>query len=335
MSPNQTETQMTSRQRFQDTMGYRSPDRVPLFEEGIRKEVIAAWRTQGLSRDMDLSQRFDYDGRMEIQVDLEPRPALEKLPATKGELNAFRKRLDPSDPGRLPKKWEQWVASCQAGDHTIMLNVHRGFFLTMGVHNGSRFMEVMNLIIDHPQRVRDIMMIQGEFSAGITERVLGEIDADAAIFSEPIGGNDKPLISPKMYEDFVLRSYEPTLDVLKRHGVKIIIFRTYANARVMIPSILKWGFNCMWACEASLKAMDYRHIRRDFGKDLRLIGGIDLDILRQSKEAIKRAIEEKVSLLLVDGGYVPLADGRVREDVPFENYVYYRQLLEEIAAAES
>jgi hypothetical protein len=30
---------------------------------------------------------------------------------------------------------------------------------------------------------------------------------------------------------------------------------------------------------------------------------------------------------VADGGYVPLADGRIRVDVPFENYAYYRQLL--------
>jgi len=43
-----------------------------------------------------------------------------------------------------------------------------------------------------------------------------------------------------------------------------------------------------------------------------------------------REIEEKVPPLLEDGGYIPLADGRVREDVPFENYVCYRQLLERL-----
>jgi hypothetical protein len=58
--------------------------------------------------------------------------------------------------------------------------------------------------------------------------------------------------------------------------------------------------------------------------------GIDLDALRHSKDAIRREIEEKVPPLIADGGYVPLADGRVREDVPYENYVYYRQLLAEI-----
>jgi hypothetical protein len=36
--------------------------------------------------------------------------------------------------------------------------------------------------------------------------------------------------------------------------------------------------------------------------------------------AIRRELEEKPLPLLVEGGYVPLADGRVRKDVPFENY---------------
>jgi uroporphyrinogen decarboxylase len=136
------------------------------------------------------------------------------------------------------------------------------------------------------------------------------------------------LISPRMYEEFVLKSYEPLLAVMRHFGVETIILRTYANARVLIPSILKWGFNCLWACEVNVEAMDYRDLRREFGRNLRLIGGIDLDALRRGKEAIRREIEEKVPLLLADGGYVPVADGRIREDVSFENYAHYRRLLE-------
>jgi len=86
---------------------------------------------------------------------------------------------------------------------------------------------------------------------------------------------------------------------------------TYANARVLVPTILKWGFNCLWACEVNVEAMDYRSLRKEFGRDLRLIGGIDLDALRKDKEAIRREIEEKVPPLIADGGFIPLADGRV------------------------
>ena len=41
-------------------------------------------------------------------------------------------------------------------------------------------------------------------------------------------------------------------------------------------------------------------------------------------------IEEKVPPLAGSGGYVPLADGRVRPDVPYENYLYYPRLLAEV-----
>jgi uroporphyrinogen decarboxylase len=211
-----------------------------------------------------------------------------------------------------------------------MLRIHRGFFLSMGVYDWRRFSELMDLLLDDPEVVREAMAIQGKFAAGLAERVLKDVAVDAVLFSEPIGGNYGPLISPQMYEDMVLRSYEPVLNVLNKYGVETIVFVTYANARVLVPSILKWRFNCLWACEVNAEAMDYRDLRREFGRDLRLIGGIDLDTLRRSKEAIRREVEEKVPPLVADGGYVPLADGRVRSDVPYENYVYYRKLLQKV-----
>lgn len=330
MIPSKTTNEMSTRQRFRETMGYGNPDRVPYFEEGIRKEVIKVWRKHGLPKDADLSQMFPSDLRERMEVDLDPRPDLKRWPTTMEKVDKFQKHLNPYDKKRLPKKWSKQMGVWKERDHLLMLYVHRGFFLTMGVRGWRRFREVMYLIMDNPDLVRRMMAIQGEFSAGLTERILKEVEIDAAVFSEPIGGNEGPLISPKMYEEFVLKSYEPVLGVLKRYGVETIIFQTYANARILIPSILRWGFNCLWACEVYIEAMDYLSIRKEFGRDLRLIGGIDLDALRQGKEAIKREIETNVPPLIEDGGYVPLADGRVREDVPFENYVYYRELLQKI-----
>jgi uroporphyrinogen decarboxylase len=211
-----------------------------------------------------------------------------------------------------------------------MLRIHRGFFLTMGVYEWRRFAELMDLIIDDPEFVREAMAIQGEFAARLAERVLKDVEIDAVLFSEPIGGNYGPLISPQMYEDMVLKNYEPVFAVLSKYGVDIIVLVTYANARALVPSMLKWGFNCLWACEVNIEEMDYRNIRQEFGRELRLIGGIDLDALRRDKDTIRREIEEKVPPLVADGGYVPLADGRIRADVPFENYVYYRRLLERV-----
>lgn len=321
---------MNSRERFLEVMRYGKPDRVPYFEEGIRKEVLKVWRTQGLSRGARLSVMFPSDRKEDLELDVDPHPPIERWPAACSELEVLRRSLNPGDNARLPADMGAHVRAGKDRDYVLMLRVHRGFFLSMGVYDWSRFREVIYLLVDEPQVVRESMAIQGEFAARLAERVLQRVDVDAVVFSEPIGGNDRPLISPRMYDEFVLKSYEPLLALAKQYGVETVIFRTYANARVLLPAILKRGFSCLWACEVNIAAMDYRELRREFGRDLRLIGGIDLDSLRCGQEAIRREIEEKVPLLLAEGGYVPLADGRVREDVTFDNYAYYRRLLEKV-----
>ena len=321
---------MSSRESFRETMGYGRPDRVPYFEEGIREDVLKVWRTQGLAKAADFEALFPSDRRERLQVDLEPRPELIPRRDKITDLKKFRKRLDPNDKNRLPEQWSARVKAWQTRDHVLMLYVHRGFFQSMGVRNWRSFSDVMVLLVDQPEVVRKRMQIQGEFAARLADRILNEVEIDAVVFSEPIGGNDRPLISPRTYEEFVLKNYEPVLDVLHRHQVKTICLQTFANARILIPSILQWGFNCLWACEVNIETMDYRRLRREFGPNLRLIGGIDLDALRKDKEAIRQEIEEKVPPLIAEGGYIPLADGRVRADVPFENYVYYRRLLEKV-----
>lgn len=323
---------MNCSDRFRATMAYGSPDRVPYFEEGIREDVIDAWREQGLSSESELRQLFPYDQRLELEPDLDPIPAFSRWPETMADLDQLQRRLAAHDPNRLPADWNRLLENPRPNDRLLMLRVHRGFFLSFGVRDWSRFLFVMNALMREPAFVRRYMKIYGAFSARLADRILSDLSVDAAIFTEPIGGNDRPLISPAMYERFVLFSYEPVLEVLHRHGIQTIILRTYANARILVPSLLRWGFNCLWACEVNSAVMDYPGLRREFGRDLRLIGGIDLDALRHGKTAIRREIADKVAPLVADGGYVPLADGRVRADVPYAHYLYYRQLLHSLSA---
>jgi uroporphyrinogen decarboxylase len=320
---------MTSRQRFRETMHYGAPDRIPYFEEGIRKDVIRVWHQQGLSPKTNIYELFPTDHFNEVLLDVDPHPEFKVWPQSLPALDLLDNRLDPDDPSRFPKGRMQKLRFLEKNDRVQFIRVHRGFFLTVGASDWPRFTDVLSLIIENPEYIRKMMMIQGEFAARLTENVLEKTEVDAAIFSEPIGGNEGPLISPVMYEEFVLKSYQPLLNVLKKNGINTIIMRTYANTRILIPSLLKYGFNCLWACETNIEQMDYRDLRRKFGRDLRLIGGIDLDALRHDKESIRREVEEKVPHLVADGGYIPLVDGRIRQDVLFDNYVYYRRLLEE------
>jgi Uroporphyrinogen decarboxylase (URO-D) len=324
-----------SRQRFLETMCLGAPDRPPLFAEGLRDEVLDAWRKQGMSRHSSLFDLFVMDERQEIEPDLWPSPYPRKWPSSLEEVEKLKRGLNATDPKRLPENWPRMLKNLPVGKQVRMLYVHHGFFESVGVEGWERFNELMFLLKDDPVLVQHMLEIQGAFNAQMAERLLQKVSVEAAIFSEPIGGNHGPLISPRMYRDLVLPSYRPILDVLHRHEIQTIIIRTYANIRALIPAILEAGFNCLWAVEVFGEAMDYRNLRAEFGADLRLIGGIDLDMLREDKETIRRELSEKLPPLLAQGGYAPLADGRVRPDVPWENYSYYRSLLQSMVGARS
>jgi hypothetical protein len=321
---------MNSRERFINTLAYQEEDRPPLFEEGIRSSVIRAWRSQGMGKHEQLENLFTFDYREEIEPDIEPLPAPSRWPTSLDGLKKFSSRLDPNDPRRLPYDWEKKIESWKNRDYPLILRVHRGYFLTMGVHGWHRFKEAIQLLVDDPELVHTWLDIYAEFICKLIDRILNKVQVDAVLFSEPIGGNNGPLISPAMYSSFVLSSYIPIMQMLKDHQITTLIYRTYANTRALLPSVVKAGFNCLWACECNPEAMNYSVIRREFGQDLRLIGGIDSDALRINPEEIQRSIMDIVPTLLASGGYFPLADGRVRDDVPFQNYVFYRKLLETV-----
>ncbi len=57
---------------------------------------------------------------------------------------------------------------------------------------------------------------------------------------------------------------------------------------------MRYGFTCLWACEVNRAAMDYRDLRREFGVDLRLIGGIDLDALHRGRNAIREELTTRL-----------------------------------------
>lgn len=324
---------MTSRERFRETMHYGRPDRVPWFEEGLRDDVLGRWHAEGLPKDADIPAMFHMDARERMVVNIEPIPPMERPLTARADLDELRRRLDPDDPRRLPTDWSARVVAWRSRGHVLELQLHRGFFLSMGVRDWRTFEPVVCLLHDDPHLVHDILNLYSDFGARLAERVLGEVDVDCVVFSEPIGGNDGPLLSPQTYDAFVLASYRPILEAVRRRGVETIVYVSYANARALLPSVVRAGFNCLWACEVNTEAMDYLALRRQFGRDLRLIGGIDLDVLLREKAAIRREMERVVPALLAQGGYIPLADGRIRANTPFENYRYYRQLLEELTCA--
>jgi uroporphyrinogen decarboxylase len=158
-----------------------------------------------------------------------------------------------------------------------------------------------------------------QFAARLAEKILRQVDVDGAIFSEPIAGNHGPLISPEMYRRFALESYRAVFDALQARHVPAIIWRSYANPDRLLPEVMKHPFNAVWLCERPPGALTPAQVRELIGGQATLIGGIDGDVLRQDREAIRQAVAA-ARRLAAAGRFIPLADGRVRGDAPYAHF---------------
>ncbi len=102
------------------------------------------------------------------------------------------------------------------------------------------------------------------------------------------------------------------------------------NIEQLIPLWLEAGINGVWPLEVAA-GMDALRLRQRYGRDLLLVGGIDKRELARDRAAVHAEVLRQVPCLNEQGGYIATVDHSVPPDVPFDNYVYFRELLRELA----
>jgi uroporphyrinogen decarboxylase len=68
--------------------------------------------------------------------------------------------------------------------------------------------------------------------------------------------------------------------------------------------------------------MDPIKLRKKYGKNVVIIGGIDIRVLSKGKKEIDREIE-KIKVLIKDGGYLVYCDHHILPDVQYDNIKYF------------
>jgi uroporphyrinogen decarboxylase len=66
--------------------------------------------------------------------------------------------------------------------------------------------------------------------------------------------------------------------------------------------------------------------RRQYGKELRVVGGVDKLAIPKGPAAIDAELERRLPLMR-DGGFIPLPDHLIVPGTSVENYRYYFQAL--------
>jgi len=149
---------------------------------------------------------------------------------------------------------------------------------------------------------------------------------DCITIWEDMAYRDGPHLSPKLFREFMLPSYKKVTSFLRSNGIDTILVDCDGDVRPLIPLLIEGGANGIYPLEVQA-GIDAVSLRREYGKQLTLIGRIDKRAVAKGKAATQKEIESKLPYLRREGGYIPSLDHEVPPDIPYRNYIYYLDFL--------
>ena len=350
---------MNSRERLLATARYAQRDRLFHWEMGPYEETLRRWHKEGLPIDSHWEHFGGYDrfetapvnfglcpsferetieesGGCEIYRDLDgvvkkrlkdvPPPAmpqyLEYPLKGRDQWPEFRKRLNPESPARFPVHWESMKK--QLANRDFPLGIHPGSLFGW-LRNWMGVEGISLAIYDDRAFVEQAATEIADCMLGVLEKALEGLTYEYALFWEDMAYKTASLISPQHYREIFLPQYLRVTERLHLAGIDVLMLDSDGNVEELIPCWLDVGINFIYPMEVAA-GMDVVAMRKKFGKDLRIAGGMDKRVLASGRAGIKKMVEEKVPLMQ-EGGYIPGCDHAMPPDIPWQNYLYYRELL--------
>jgi uroporphyrinogen decarboxylase len=236
----------------------------------------------------------------------------------------YKWRLNPDDPARIPSEetWAAWRKVWMDPDYAVPIKASCGSLYGwirdwMGMEN------VSLVVYDDPAWFEEMVTTLADVTVAQLTRAF-ELGArfDCADFWEDMCYSSGPLLSPAHFKRFLVPQYRRITDLLRGHGTDVIWVDCDGKIDDLLPLWLDAGVNCMFPMEVGTWGADPIRFRRQYGKELLMMGGFDKHILAKSKDQITAEVH-RLAPLVEEGGYIPFCDHRVPPDVPLENYVHY------------
>jgi uroporphyrinogen decarboxylase len=183
-------------------------------------------------------------------------------------------------------------------------------------------------IYDYPEMVEDMVETACVMVEDFLDQVLGHIDFDFASGWEDICYKGGPIVSVPFFKNVVMPRYKRIHTKLKAAGIDIWYTDCDGNVRPILPYLMEGGINCLFPYEVN-SCVHPAALLAQYGKPLRIMGGVDKMALGAGRTAIKAYLESLIPLV-ERGGYIPFCDHRCPPNVNPDDYLYYLDLKEQM-----
>lgn len=234
-----------------------------------------------------------------------------------------KKRLDPTGPQRHEPNWQELrVEGWRNRRHPLIFGPN---CTTLGFYWFARELmgtEALSYAwYDQPKLAHDIMESHADFLIEAARPVLEQTTVEYICLNEDMSMKTGPLLGPRTYKEFIYSRLKRVVEFFKGHGVRYVAIDTDGNPEVLVPLLMDAGVDILWPLERAAD-QDPVRLRRQFGRSLRLWGGVDKRVLTQGPEAIDAHLQAMRSLI-EEGGFIPTVDHTVPPDVSWPNFRHY------------
>lgn len=139
---------------------------------------------------------------------------------------------------------------------------------------------------------------------------------------DDLGFKNRPFMSPAMYRALLYPAHQRLFDFAHSRGLPVVL-HCDGYVEALVPSLIEAGINCLQPLEVKA-GMDLLKLKKRFGDQIALIGGMDERILETNDcRAVEAELLRQLPQAMVGSGYVLQVDHSVSSLVDYETYKFF------------
>jgi len=237
-------------------------------------------------------------------------------------------RYDYNTKERFPENWSESVKKYGVRDYPIGMFVIGPFG---HIRNLMGDEEMMYALWDEPDFIHEIMGNWCSFYQGFLKMVCSDVIPDMIMIWEDNCYRNGPLISPDLFIEFMLPYLKKVIDTAKSLNIPGIALDTDGNCTKMLPIYIEAGVNAFYPFECQA-GMDIVEVRKQYGKQFAIIGGIDKSLLADghTEQQMYDEVDKKVRPMMELGGYIPMLDHTVPPNISYSMFIKFIEYVRKI-----
>ena len=187
------------------------------------------------------------------------------------------------------------------------------------------FNTIATLLADQPDLLRETADRIGSILLEVIERTTALDCIRGFVLSGDMGFKTGTMVAPAVLRELVFPWHRRFCRTAHANG-KIILFHSCGNLAAVMDGIVASGFDAKHSFEDTLDP-HLLNLHAQYGRDICLIGGIDVDFLcRADEAAIRGRVREYIDRMAPDGGYILGSGNSIPDYMPIDNF---RTMLDE------